>query len=90
MVAASKFSTSKVKLCELTNSRQAILLIDAYAPAHAVPQKRAVFYFCSTFGCSLAVPRCRLKNARNARFAYETGERRLMGSDQKKSMISEF
>jgi hypothetical protein len=45
MVALSKFSTSKVKLCERTNSRQAILLIDAYAPARAVPQKRAVFYF---------------------------------------------
>jgi hypothetical protein len=45
MVAVSKFSTSKIKLCELTNSRQVILLIDAYAPAPAVPQKRAVFYF---------------------------------------------
>jgi hypothetical protein len=45
MVAASKFSMNKIELCERTNSRQAILLIDAYTPAHAVPQKRAVFYF---------------------------------------------
>jgi hypothetical protein len=45
---------------------------------------------CSTFGCSLAVPRCRLKNARNARFTYEKGEWRLIRSDQVKSMISEF
>jgi hypothetical protein len=55
-----------------------------------VHQRRAVFYFCSTFGCSLAVLRCRMKNGRNARFTYEKDEWRLMRIDQMKSMISEF
>lgn len=36
---------NKIELCERTNLQEAILLIDACAPAHAVPQKRAVFYF---------------------------------------------
>ena len=46
MVAVSKFSMIKIKLCERMNLRQAILLIEAYTPgARAVPQKRAVFYF---------------------------------------------
>jgi hypothetical protein len=32
MVAASKFSTNKIESCERTNSRQAILLIEAEHP----------------------------------------------------------
>jgi hypothetical protein len=47
-------------------------------------------WFCSTFGRSLIVPRCRMKNARNARFTYEKCEWRLIRIDQMKSMISEF
>ena len=45
MAAVSRFSTSKIELCEQTNFQQAILLIDAYVPTRGVPQKRAVFYF---------------------------------------------
>src|ERR1700731_4733287 len=64
--------------------------VPARARGGSVHQKRAVFYFCSTFGCSLAVPRCRMKNARNARFTFEKDEWRFIRSDQIKSMISEF
>jgi CheY-like chemotaxis protein len=59
-------------------------------PIPGVSPGPRLFYFCSTFGPLLAVPRYSLQFSIKGSFPYEKGDRRLMGSDQIKLAISEF